>query len=145
MSHIDHIPATFYAHGKDALDVALGAAEMHIEFRDQVRTARAEDASSFPIYGPTDAKTIAARIVGDLMGAGWTPPADEEVKAAADASRAAMARYDAWQASLTINQRRYAMGYFARHGEFPDDCKPPEDEQTRIADGDDEPPALEAS
>lgn len=30
-------------------------------------------------------------------------------------------------------------------GEFPDDCKPPKDEQTRTADGDDEPPALEAS
>jgi hypothetical protein len=145
MSHIDHIPATFYAHGKDALDVALEAAELHIEMRDQVRTARAEDASSFPIYGPTDAKTIAARIIGDLMGAGWTPPSEEDIKTAADRSRAASERFQEWYDALTINRRRYVMSYFSRHGEFPEDCCPPKDEQTRIADGDDEPPALEAS
>lgn len=141
MTHIDTIPAEFYAHGKDALDVAIEAAELHLNLRDQVREARSEDARSFAFYGADDAKTIATRIVGDLIGAGWTPPSDEDIKAAAGESRAASEIFDKWKAGLTINQRNYAFDHFSRHGEFPDDCKPPK----RIANGDDEPPALEAS
>lgn len=145
MTDIDNLPAMLYGLGEDAIDVAIEAARTHIWVRDEVLAGRAEDPNAFPGYGEDDATTIAARIVGDLLGAGWTPPSEEAVKAAAASSQAKTARFEAWLGSLTTVQRNYAMDYYAKNGEFPDDCRPPKAEQERIANGDDEPPALEAS
>lgn len=128
MTHIDHVPAQFYALGEDAIDVAINAAETHIRVRDEVRAGRLFNPESFPVYGSDDPNRIAARIIGDLLGAGWRPPSDDDVKAAVDDQVASAERYNAWFTGLTNRQRNYAMGYFATHGEFPDDCRPPKGE-----------------
>lgn len=83
MTDIDALPAYEYHLGQDPIEVAIQAAEVHINVRDTVRSGRAESPETFPGYGTTEASRIAARIIGDLMGAGWKPPTPEEVKAAA--------------------------------------------------------------
>lgn len=125
MTDIDHLAAQSYSLGKDAIAVAIDGAAIHLQLRDVVRAGRAEDPTSFPGYGKTDEDSIAARIIGELLGAGWTPPTDEAIKAAADGARAASERFQTWIDGLTNNQREYAMGYFGEHGVFPSDCRPP--------------------
>lgn len=133
MNDIDALPAYGYHLGQDPIDMALSAAKMHIEIRDHAVAGRAENPESFPGYGTTEPGRIAARIIGDLLGAGWKPPAADEVKAAADEAGAASARFDAWLAGLTNNQRKYAMDYFGDHAEFPDDCRPPKPDDEKDA------------
>jgi hypothetical protein len=83
MTEIDALPAYEYHLGQHPLDVAISIAEVQIHVRDVVVSGRTTEPESFPAYGNSEARTIASRLIGELIGAGWKPPTDEEVKAAA--------------------------------------------------------------
>jgi hypothetical protein len=65
--------------GTDPLDWAIWLAREEITVLDEIRAARAEDPHTYPIYvWELSPEASARRIIGRLLDAGWTPPADRE-------------------------------------------------------------------
>src|SRR4051794_13245746 len=86
---IDALAAAAYAHGQDAIDVAVERVAEMIEVRGTVMKSREESPGTFPVFGSTDTTAIGRRVVASLLNAGWRPPTDEDVVDAADRSRQA--------------------------------------------------------
>jgi len=80
MSDIGALARMAYEHGENPLDYAERQLEILITVHLMVMAARSEDVASFPGY-PADLgfASLARRILGDLLDAGWTMPgsADE--------------------------------------------------------------------
>ncbi len=74
MSDLDSIAVATYAHGGDPIDWACTAVGACLDARDTVREARELSPAAFPGWGERDNMAVARKIVGTLLGAGWTPP-----------------------------------------------------------------------
>lgn len=66
-----------YEHGEDPIDYATqGVIQIHVESWLMICAARAESPASFPGYTlELSPAALSRRILGDLLDAGWTPPA----------------------------------------------------------------------
>lgn len=70
-----------YSEGQNPLDWAIHVADSHIAAALTVVMARAQDPQAFPIYGSApDSQTVARRVVGGLLDAGWSPPSFWDIK-----------------------------------------------------------------
>lgn len=83
MPHIDGLALSGYALGRDPIDLAIDVAAVHIEITQAVAAGRAENPAQFPgvAWEPT-VPSLARRIVGALLDAGWTPPTQQDIAAA---------------------------------------------------------------
>jgi hypothetical protein len=79
MTDIGFLARFAYDHGTDPIDYAVShVIQIHIDVYLTVCAARAEDPASFPGYVlEATLPALSRRILGDLMDAGWTPPALE--------------------------------------------------------------------
>ena len=77
MSDISFLAEFAYAHGTDPIDYATAhVIAGHLNVYLTIRDARAVNPASFPIYDPgLSTAVLSCRILGDLLDAGWTPPA----------------------------------------------------------------------
>lgn len=76
LNDIDAVSSAAYAHGNDPIDWATWLAECAIDTRDEIVVARLANPAAYPIFGlGLDTRSVACRIVGRLLDAGWAPPA----------------------------------------------------------------------
>jgi len=61
-----------------------------------------------------------------LLDAGWRPPSDEAVAAAAARAAEKTTQFRAWLDGLGDVERLQAMSYYAEHNEFPPGLSPHE-------------------
>lgn len=122
---IDALAAASYAAGNNAIDEAVDRVALLFETRDEVIASRAKDPNNFPGFGRHDAVVVARRAIASLLDAGWKPPTTGEVQAAAAHAREHSRRFDEWRDGLSSEDRTRAFNYFAEHGEFPPDLRPP--------------------
>lgn len=77
MRQIDALTLDAHARRKGPIDTAIGGIEMLLWWRRTILEGRAEDPTAFPsaAWARTDDRSMAGRIVANLLDAGWTPPA----------------------------------------------------------------------
>ncbi len=74
-SDIDGLSQTAYDYGKDPLDWAITLVKTEIDVLTTITAARETIPESYPIYvWELSPEASARRIVGHLLGAGWSPP-----------------------------------------------------------------------
>lgn len=70
------IARTAYANGVDPVDWAVELTQTQIETSAEILFAREQRPDAYPQFrGELTAGAVARRIVGELLDAGWTPPA----------------------------------------------------------------------
>lgn len=75
-----HVSA--YAEGADPIDHAIEHVGLYLTMIDKIREGWTQDPNSYPAHHGMTPERWAARIIGELLDAGWTPP-DAETLAAA--------------------------------------------------------------
>ena len=88
MTDIDALSAMQYAEGADTITVAVAAVRPLVYWATAVAEERVDNPTAFPGF-PRNVGTDywARRIVAALIEAGWTPPDQTSIDAAAKASR----------------------------------------------------------
>lgn len=122
---IDKFSAAAHAFGQDVIDVAIELVATQVKARDMALASRAEDPASWPGFGSTDPEVIGRQVVADFLKAGWRPPSDEEVAAAAEGSRRNREAFNTWLESLSEDDFSRLKAHFGEHGSWPDDLQPP--------------------
>jgi hypothetical protein len=75
MDDINILAKVAYGNGQDPIDWAITLAATQLNARREIEKARATDPAAYPGYRlDLDDWSVARRIVGELLDAGWTPP-----------------------------------------------------------------------
>jgi len=75
MADVNDLARSLYARGKDPIDWAVSLVVAQIDARDSVVSARLEIPGAYPGYLlDLDDESVARRIIGALLDAGWTAP-----------------------------------------------------------------------
>lgn len=122
---IDYLTASMYESGEDPIAVAESRIAMLVEVYQVVLQRKANGLAPLPAWQEVSDAAVARKIVGMLLDAGWRPPSDEVVAAAAGNVQKQRERVDAWWAALGAADRRRVIEHYARHGEFPPDLGRP--------------------
>lgn len=125
MTDIDHLTASAYASGGTPIEVAERRIVTLLEARAVVEHRAVHDLPPLPAWPDATFATVARKILGLLLDAGWQQPSDETVRASIEHVRAAGARHDAWWVTLTAQDQARFMEHYSRTGEPPADLRPP--------------------
>ncbi len=82
---IDYPAAAGYRqHAGDVMRVAVERVALYVATRDKVLAARATRPGAVPgpIWADTSAEAVAAKVLAQLLDAGWQPPSESDISTA---------------------------------------------------------------
>jgi hypothetical protein len=81
---IGFLAASKYAAGKSPIDVAEGSIVTLLTVHTNLLLRAAAGRKPLPAWQDLSFAALARKIVGELLDAGWEPPSDEDIRAAAE-------------------------------------------------------------
>lgn len=125
MSDIDTLAAAAYANGDDPTEWAIRLITNLLVARDTARHREQAGLPALPAWQQHSDDTVARKILGWLLDAGWHAPSAQDMAAAAERSNAGRRRFESWWATLTPQQRDVVIEHYSETGEFPPRHQPP--------------------
>lgn len=120
---MDYLSASSYADGDDTVRVAQRWVRNLLDAHTSLLDRRGD--APLPGWEDMTHDALARKILGRLLDAGWRPPSDMEIAAAADWVSKKRRRYDWWWRSLTDDERARFVKHYSEYGEPPSDLRPP--------------------